>query len=577
MDRRDTEVKWQDSNYRIQSTLGSVTKKRKSYNDTAIQVTPELSDDFALADQGFQYADATTQTDLTDIGPSNDGGTNSILHRLPIVKHKSKTFPTRLNKCAGNCSQSAPGSSETRYPPKYRDQAIQTGTREKSPDLKQVSAYESKRSSFESNLQTPDLNYTRPFASPSSFQRPQARRSPNKSVEVEARRIRARNEPRDTTMPASKALSCLPTRPSQRHLRCTQCSAEISPSTVERPQQIVTEARHEPESEPQPEVEPQSPPRSRLSHTCTARSSLECQQCAPQDTGSPASQREDLPALFTCSPQQATQYPPYRSPAQATEWAATLEADLEEVIKGYHSSDERFTQYEVIEDTVAGCSERPAVADPVKRPSGPKLRVRPAPTTRAPEKKSSSRQIDTLPSAPPNPGTVLPMSETITTSSTLTRDDASISNRAVFRGLHVATAAACDEDMAKWIEEITGTGVRRFLADLSAFDGLGINTLAGVARRAAKQRRGEVRAWERVREKRLQKREFEQSWKDCVLDEKKQGRYKDRRMGFMAFDETVDMKAERSAREKSCEVLDDMIKARECRSENGMEASKCFW
>ena len=65
----------------------------------------------------------------------------------------------------------------------------------------------------------------------------------------------------------------------------------------------------------------------------------------------------------------------------------------------------------------------------------------------------------------------------------------------------MATAAACDEDVDKWIEEITGTRVRRFLADLSAFDGLGFNTLAGVARRAARQRRGEVRAWERVRER----------------------------------------------------------------------------
>lgn len=72
----------------------------------------------------------------------------------------------------------------------------------------------------------------------------------------------------------------------------------------------------------------------------------------------------------------------------------------------------------------------------------------------------------------------------------------------VFRGLHVATAAACDEDVDKYIEEIVGCGVRRFLADLSAFDGLGVNSLAAVARRAAKQRRNQVRAWEKIRGKR---------------------------------------------------------------------------
>jgi hypothetical protein len=134
--------------------------------------------------------------------------------------------------------------------------------------------------------------------------------------------------------------------------------------------------------------------------------------------------------------------------------------------------------------------------------------------------------------------------------------------------------------MAKWIEEITGTGVRQFLADLSAFDGLGVNTLAGVAKRAAKQRRGEVKAWEKVREKRLQEREFERGCEDCVVDGRKQGGRKDGKMGFMDDDETVNSRAERSARDKSGEeVLDDMIKARECRSREGLRerAVKMGW
>jgi hypothetical protein len=76
-----------------------------------------------------------------------------------------------------------------------------------------------------------------------------------------------------------------------------------------------------------------------------------------------------------------------------------------------------------------------------------------------------------------------------------------VPDKAIFRGLQVATSAACDEDVDTWIEEITGIGVRRLLADLSRFDGLGINALANVARRAAKQRREEVRKWELARTK----------------------------------------------------------------------------
>lgn len=71
----------------------------------------------------------------------------------------------------------------------------------------------------------------------------------------------------------------------------------------------------------------------------------------------------------------------------------------------------------------------------------------------------------------------------------------------------MATAAACDEDVDKWIEEITGSSARKFLSALSAFDGLGANTLVDVARRAAKQRREKVRAWEAIREKRVTDKE----------------------------------------------------------------------
>lgn len=72
-------------------------------------------------------------------------------------------------------------------------------------------------------------------------------------------------------------------------------------------------------------------------------------------------------------------------------------------------------------------------------------------------------------------------------------------DKSVFRGLHVATAAACDDDIDTWIEDVTGLGVRKFLASLSQFSGLGVTAPADVARRAAQHREEEVEAWETIR------------------------------------------------------------------------------
>jgi len=136
---------------------------------------------------------------------------------------------------------------------------------------------------------------------------------------------------------------------------------------------------------------------------------------------------------------------------------------------------------------------------------------------------------------------VLPASETVSTSCSVDPGyTAKISDRAVFRGLHVATAAACDEDVDKWIEEITGTGVRRFLADLNAFEGLGFNTLAAVARRAAKQRRDQVKAWERIREQRL--KELGLGEERNVLFDSVKGTCMDRKAGLVPSDESVRLK-----------------------------------
>lgn len=49
-------------------------------------------------------------------------------------------------------------------------------------------------------------------------------------------------------------------------------------------------------------------------------------------------------------------------------------------------------------------------------------------------------------------------------------DDRHIDDRAVLRGLHIAISAACDEEVDAWIRKETGVRIRRFLADLKAFE-----------------------------------------------------------------------------------------------------------
>ncbi|KAM0142477.1 hypothetical protein ACHAP3_001582 [Botrytis cinerea] len=63
----------------------------------------------------------------------------------------------------------------------------------------------------------------------------------------------------------------------------------------------------------------------------------------------------------------------------------------------------------------------------------------------------------------------------------------------LFKGLRVATAAACEEGVDKFIEEITGYKVRKLLMDISAMDGVSVNTLAHVARQTAQKRKGDLR------------------------------------------------------------------------------------
>lgn len=74
-------------------------------------------------------------------------------------------------------------------------------------------------------------------------------------------------------------------------------------------------------------------------------------------------------------------------------------------------------------------------------------------------------------------------------------DDCDIDDREVLRGLHIAISAACDEQVDRWIRQETGVRIRRFLADLKAFEMLGEDgkSRSGPQEERARTRRAQLR------------------------------------------------------------------------------------
>jgi hypothetical protein len=286
-----------------------------------------------------------------------------------------------------------------------------------------------------------------------------------------------------------------------------------SPSTEERlsSPKLCTKCANEAPRDP--ESDPEHSSRPGLCHTCTSRSSLTCQQCFPS-TQAPA----------TISPMHAC---PWNVPDQESRRSTidvvsprsapcpeervkppTIDQPVQEVAKSDEVPDEIFMPIEI--DVVY--TDQPPIPDPMKRPSLPRLKLKQPQSPPERAQYSASSRSKSLPQAPQPPVVVnlpIQLPDVVSNSSldTIVLKPGKITDKQVFKGLHVATAAACDEDVDKWIEEITGCGVRKFLADLSRFEGLGVNTLADVARRAARQRREKVRAWEVVREARVAQKE----------------------------------------------------------------------
>ncbi|KAK1636478.1 hypothetical protein BDP81DRAFT_394167 [Colletotrichum phormii] len=73
------------------------------------------------------------------------------------------------------------------------------------------------------------------------------------------------------------------------------------------------------------------------------------------------------------------------------------------------------------------------------------------------------------------------------------QDDKDIDDRDVLRGLHIAISAACDEEVDSWIRQKTGVRIRRFLADLKAFETLGEEDQPDPAKERARNRRADSR------------------------------------------------------------------------------------
>ena len=257
------------------------------------------------------------------------------------------------------------------------------------------------------------------------------------------------------------------------------------------------------ESKAMPDV--QSPSKPQLCHTCTSRPSFICQQCFPSRQASAS-----IAPVPTCpwtvpneeSRRSNEDVIPANSPAYSEEDIPERDEGPEEV---------RVIPIEIVEEIDVVYADQPPRPDPMKRHSLPRLKLKQSTTSQSPNQRAQyttaalSRALLERHTAPMG---VNPTDLTSSSSlDTLGLKPGKITDKRVFKGLHVATAAACDEDVDKWIEEITGCGVRKFLADLSRFEGLGVNTLADVTKSAARQRRERVRAWEAVREARVAQKE----------------------------------------------------------------------
>jgi hypothetical protein len=364
-------------------------------------------------------------------------------------------IPTELSKC-GSCTQAPPRVEFLQKGAKtqYKDRAIQT-EKLRTQNSTQARDHEIINSGFEDASQAHDSHQMSRFKSSLLSQKlPLQEASKSPGVFEKRKDINDRSE---TRPPNSWRKVPAPTRKAPSPFIYTQCGT------------LVTE-RHILKHADERDAQIETAPRVACYRTCNQDLYLQFQQ----DTS-----KQAIPV--SSPPQEASLHLPESSCLRQT---LPVEHRLGN-IKNCCSSGKRFMEIQAVADITAEYAKSDPVADPMKRPSQPQLQPDSTPLI-IPEECPQDRPI-----APQQtPVLELPPGQ-------------KISDKAIFKGLNVATAAACDEDIDMWIQELTGYGVRKFLAGLGKFDELGLHSLRGVARRAKMQRRREIEYWERLRADRM--------------------------------------------------------------------------
>ncbi|CZR51223.1 uncharacterized protein PAC_01098 [Phialocephala subalpina] len=520
--RHSSTTKWRETKISSHRTAAENMKQDATAPTQPTQPTPEDPAPCQHCQHGNNYVDTAIQANVLDEPEvSNPETEEPVVERAPLITARNKTFPAPEKKCKGDCTQvteeiiaEAPPKKSSR-PSRVTWQGIEgsTQTEEATPLIdeqpKQTAAVPRKKLSFPPSISVEDRSNTFPIISrtarkPNSVQRAPQMRSPNKSVDYST------PQPAQNNDHTENELSVPPSRqPPSPPLVCSQCVG---------PMETISLAPELGQTSEEPGFEAETTSKPARAHTCTSRSSILCQQCFPSRQVS-----EELSPLQASSPVEASYHPsprrstrpiipagPVKYPEESPDSAEPPPPQTKQCLDSVEGKEMR---KKIVQETIEEFAKQRPIADPMKRPSVAKLKLKPAPKpqpapTRTQNLSTASRtKFQAMAVQKPLLiATACPLDHVASSSAsieTLPPKPSQITDKQVFRGLHVATAAACDEDVDKWIEEITGTGVRKFLADLSAFEGLGVNTLANVARRAAKQRREQLRAWEEVREQRI--------------------------------------------------------------------------
>ncbi|KAI9744057.1 MAG: hypothetical protein M1818_002209 [Claussenomyces sp. TS43310] len=132
--------------------------------------------------------------------------------------------------------------------------------------------------------------------------------------------------------------------------------------------------------------------------------------------------------------------------------------------ESYSNSNERFRQAKLTADLIFELERGSLSGDPAKRPpsTGMNTGATDQGTTSGMESPDASLKAN------------ISMKPSDSSTSTV---EPEVSDRDILRGLRIALVAACDPQLDDWIREISGSSVRRFLADLKAFEGLSADVL----------------------------------------------------------------------------------------------------